>query len=318
MTIPISVVRRAVVRAKRGEFSDFFYVRRFDPTAGGAPVYVAVTCRLTGGTARTPLSLNRVELYGVEPNNNRVRLLRVDGDNIKTGVIKADIRYTGTGLLEGWWEVATPTDQVIAEVDRFTAGSISEDQRTVQRRFRRVKRFRVQVPLSGRLTLKGPRYSELPHQTPGFYQVILRIEASKGQASRSNLANRGGSQTLFSGGVAGFPLQALRYRVGDLEAAQSAALNPRLTVDDPGGGKARQVAMVWDVLQNGAVAVMVEVFDPESQEKHQLAAPMSKGLVILPRRWTEGRDVDSLRYMVTVLGRDQKPVGERITVSRVK
>ncbi len=76
--------------------------------------------------------------------------------------------------------------------------------------------------------------------------------------------------------------------------------------------------MVWDVLGNGAVAVMVEVFDPETEEKHQLAAPMSKGLVILPRRWIEGRDVDSLKYTVTVLGRDREPVGDRMVVSRTK
>ena len=111
MTIPASVSRRAVVRAREGNFSDFFYVRKFDPVGGGASVYVAVTCRLTAGTSRTPLSLTRVELYGDEPDIPRNPLIRLNDHNIATGVVHADIRYTGTGTLEGWWEIRPPIRQ---------------------------------------------------------------------------------------------------------------------------------------------------------------------------------------------------------------
>ena len=76
MTIPMSVIRSAVERSRTGAFSDFFYVRQFTPVAGadigagpGQNVFVSVTCRLTGGTARTPLSLSRVELFGEEKDS---------------------------------------------------------------------------------------------------------------------------------------------------------------------------------------------------------------------------------------------------------
>lgn len=62
MSIPPSVARRAYQAAARGEDSAFFYVRRFESLSGGPDEYVFVTCRMTGGGARTPLSLVDVKL----------------------------------------------------------------------------------------------------------------------------------------------------------------------------------------------------------------------------------------------------------------
>ncbi|CAN0282366.1 unnamed protein product, partial [Discosporangium mesarthrocarpum] len=222
MTIPSSVTRRAVVQARQGQQSDFFYVRRLVPTAAGinlgagagVPVLVVVTCRLTGGTSRTPLSLTEVILYGKEKaRDDRVLLIRVTPENLKTGRVQADIRYTGTGVMSGWWEVRTPSDPPVQELDRFTEGSISEAQRRQQRRFQRVKRFRIQMPLSGRITLRGPDYKALPKASPGDYEVLLRVEASRDREALSTLAAAGGSTNLFSGAAAGFPLPALEYRI---------------------------------------------------------------------------------------------------------
>ena len=66
MSVPVSVARRAFQDAEAGQSSEFFYVRRF--TRPGAPdQFVAVTCRLSGGGARTPLSLVDVQLaFGVD------------------------------------------------------------------------------------------------------------------------------------------------------------------------------------------------------------------------------------------------------------
>ena len=62
MTIPPSVSRRAYQAAEAGTGASFFYVRRFRRPAGGPDQYVAVTCRLTGGGARSPLSLTNVKV----------------------------------------------------------------------------------------------------------------------------------------------------------------------------------------------------------------------------------------------------------------
>ncbi len=62
MSIPASVTRRAYQAAAAGDRSSFFYVRRFVDGAGGPDQYVAVTCRLAGGGARTPLALTDVQL----------------------------------------------------------------------------------------------------------------------------------------------------------------------------------------------------------------------------------------------------------------
>ena len=57
-----SVSRRAYQAAVDGQTSTFFYVRRFVSNTGGPDEYVFVTCRLTGGGARTPLALLDVQL----------------------------------------------------------------------------------------------------------------------------------------------------------------------------------------------------------------------------------------------------------------
>jgi hypothetical protein len=67
MTIPPSVARRAYQAAERGENSAFFYVRRFRSLSGGPDQFVAVTCRLTGGGARTPLAQSGAHRYPHHP-----------------------------------------------------------------------------------------------------------------------------------------------------------------------------------------------------------------------------------------------------------
>ncbi len=62
MSIPSSVARRAYQAARSGQMSSFYYVRRFASTVGGRDEFVAVTCRMAGGGARTPLSLLDVQL----------------------------------------------------------------------------------------------------------------------------------------------------------------------------------------------------------------------------------------------------------------
>ncbi|HWB41886.1 MAG TPA: hypothetical protein VG500_11535, partial [Gemmatimonadales bacterium] len=103
MSIPPSVSRRAYQAAVDGQVSSFFYVRRFTSSAGAPDEYVAVTCRLSSGGARTPLALTAVELeFDVETPVLYVR----PGE--RPPPFWATITYNGTGRLVGRWEVVLP------------------------------------------------------------------------------------------------------------------------------------------------------------------------------------------------------------------
>ena len=317
MTIPASVSRRAVVRARQGNFSDFFYVRKFDPVGGGASVYVSVTCRLTAGTARTPLSLTRVNIYGREPGNPNVWLVRLDDQNILSGIVRADVNYTGTGILEGWWEVRTPSDLPVRDIDRFTPASLSEAERAQQRAFTRVKRFRVNLPLDGNITLDGPRYGDLPHSTAGVYEVLLRIDVARDREALSSIAITGQSTNLFSGGAAGFPLETLEYRVGkvNLGTATPTELAPRLALDRLPDGTT-QIGVIWNADAQVDGVLVINMTDPATGETFQLASPASKGFVVLPSNWTANRDVNAMRVSLSILGTDRKPLSADIPITR--
>ena len=209
MSIPPSVARAAYQAALRGATSTFFYVRRFQSLTGGPDEYVAVTCRLTGGGARSPFSLTDVHLQFdgqdaipfVTPGESPPR-------------VAARIAYTGTGRLTGRWEVVLPGENPPGARDLVTEASLPIDERSSQRRFTQLERFNVFLPPDGRVTLPGPDPSRLPSAVEGTYQVLLRVEASDDREGDSNLADAGaGVGIVHSGAVAGFALPVLRYVV---------------------------------------------------------------------------------------------------------
>lgn len=211
MSIPSSVARRAYQAAVAGEDSRFFYVRRFvDPTGFGPDQFVAVTCRLTGGGARTPFALLDVRLsFSTE---DAVLAVEV-GDEVAP--VQADIAYNGTGVLAGRWEVVRPGDAPPSSFDLLTEGTLPVELRGTQKRFLELDRFNVFLSPVGRATLEGPDLASLPTDVPGLYQVLLRVEASDDKEGDSNLEAIGaGSGLAHSGAVAGFPIPALRYVVG--------------------------------------------------------------------------------------------------------
>jgi hypothetical protein len=233
MSIPASVSRLAYQAAERGATSTFFYVRRFVSASGAADEYVAVTCRLTGGGARSPFSLTDVHL-------------QFGGDDALPFVapgeapppITARIAYTGTGRLVGRWEVVLPGEEPPSSHDLLTEASLPPDERGTQRRFTELERFNIFLAPDGHVTLPGPDLRRLPTNAEGTYRVLLRVEASDDRESDSNLDDAGaGTGIVHSGAVAGFALPTLRYivagsgaRTGAVEAQGSSglhALGPR-------------------------------------------------------------------------------------------
>ncbi|MEL6363960.1 MAG: hypothetical protein AAFR11_03865 [Pseudomonadota bacterium] len=321
MTIPYSVVRAAVVNARGGAFSDFYYVRRFSPVGGadigagpGADVFVPVTCRLTGGTARAPLSLSRVDVFGSEPADDDIRSIVVLGqENLNKGRVRARVRHTGVGILEGWWEVRRPGDPPLQEIDLFPEASLSEDERGDQQRFTRIKRFTIPAFAGGDVMIEGPRYADLPRDISGRHEILLRFVASIDREARSDVALAGESTNLMSGAVAGFPMPTLLYDVpaglAD-EAGSGGQLNARAhRVRTPGGGT--RWALSWTPVDD--VRLVLSVSLTNNGEMKRALSPMTDGFLILPSDWE--LLADGTRIAVEPLGADGAPAGPSETIT---
>lgn len=230
MSIPPSVARRAWQAASAGAPAAFFYVRRFVSRSGGPDVYVAVTCRLTSGGPTTPLSLVSVTLV---PDVDDPVLMLVPGAPAPGW--HADIAYTGTGRLQGRWEVVLPGEELPNEEDLLTEAALPLELRGSQRRWMQLERFNVFLPPSGRARLAGPDPERLPRQVDGAYLVLLRIEASDQSDSHSDLTAVGAGPGLVgSGAVAGFPMPTLRYFVGSGTEESAGARSLRLLRPEEG------------------------------------------------------------------------------------
>ena len=222
MSIPASVARRAYQAAERGERSSFFYVRRFVNAAGGPDEYVAVTCRLTGGGARSPLSLTDVQLLS---DDAAAPVLWVR-PGAAPASFNADVTYTGTGRLAGRWEVVLPGEELPTEADLLTEGSLPLEQRGLQRRYRQVERFNLFLPPTGRITIPGPDPQRLPTDAEGAYLVLLRVEAADDKEGDTDPRAVGvGDRVVHGGAAAGFPMPVLRYVVS--QAGEAATSVPR-------------------------------------------------------------------------------------------
>ena len=227
MSIPPSVAMRAYQAAQRGARSTFFYVRRFENLAGGADEYVAVTCRLTGGGARTPFALTDVRLAFATD----APVLAIAPDERVPPVI-ASISYNGTGRLKGRWELVLPGEEPPTDEDLLTEATLPMERRGTQRRYTQLERFNVFLPPGGRVELPGPPVERMPTRVHGMHMLLLRIEADDEREGDSDLSAVGaGAGVLHSGAVAGFPMPPLRYVVGSGE--------PSVEQLEPASGEAR-------------------------------------------------------------------------------
>ena len=223
MTIPASVARRAYQAAENGANSAFYYVRRFR-RAGSPDQYVAVTCRLSGGGARSPLSLTDVRI-AFAPEAPVLHVAQ--GEPLP--VLEAAITYTGTGRLSGRWEIVLPGEELPTEQDLLTEATLPLEKRGTQRRYTQLARFNEFLPPAGRVVLPGPDPDRLPTTADGIYYVLLRIEATTEKEGDSNLAAAGAGTGIVPGGaVAGFPMPVLRYIVGSGETIEK--LDARATL----------------------------------------------------------------------------------------
>src|SRR5262245_6520037 len=266
MSIPPSVARRAYQAAQAGSVSSFFYVRHFinlgggpDQGAGGPDEYVPVTCRLTGGGARTPFALTDVKVsFDTEAAENAIVFV---APGRKPPPIRARITYNGTGRLRGRWEVVLPGEQPPEDFDLLTEAALPIEQRAQQRRFTQISRFNLFLPPTGKYTLAGPDVARLPSTLEGQYIVLLRIEATDDKEADTDLSALGvGAGVVHSGGVAGFPIPVLRYFVGSGQANDIISLRLLTPAENAAAAADRPIDFSWTQAR-GVALYQLEIAD---------------------------------------------------------
>jgi hypothetical protein len=305
MSIPPSVALRAYQAAVSGADSRFFYVRRFVSTVGAPDQFVAVTCRLTGGGARTPFSLTDVKLsFDVDTPV----LLVKPGEPLPK--IKAEITYTGTGRLKGRWEVVLPGEEVPSETDLLTEATLPIERRPSQRRFTQLSRFDVFMPPVGRYTLNGPDTSRLPTTVEGPYLVLLRVEASDDKEGDSDLAAvSAGPGVVHSGAVAGFPVPPLRYFVGSGVSAPVGTVTLLLPIENEVRVSDKPIDFNWNGVPRAAV-YRLELASAEGDVL--LSALLQPGATTYRApSWLKDKTANgSLRWRVTALDESGNSISE--------
>ncbi|HEU4722621.1 MAG TPA: hypothetical protein VFS59_14775 [Gemmatimonadaceae bacterium] len=282
MSIPPAVAMRAYQDAVRGARSTFFYVRRFESPTGGPDEYVAVTCRLTGGGARTPFALTDVRLAFAED----VPVLALAA-GARVPPVAAIIAYNGTGRLRGRWEVVLPGEELPDEADLLTEATLPLERRGTQRRYTELARFNVFLPPGGRVTLPGPPTDRVPTRVEGTHLLLLRVEADDEREGDSDLAAVGaGEGVAHSGAVAGFPLRPLRYVVG---AGQSPG-----DADDPRPGDARLIGPEDGAVVPADTALVLRWHEDAGAARHRLELVGTDGATLFTAYVARG----VVRYVV--------------------
>jgi len=296
MSIPPSVSRRAYQAAATGSASTFFYIRRFISTTGGPDAYVAVTCELGSGGARTPFALTNVEL--TFENRDNVASIN-EGDPSPS--LSASISYNGTGQLQGRWEIVRPGDELPTEQDLLTQATLPVEQRPQQRRYTELERFSVFLPPAGTFVLRGPDPSKLPSNVRGLYMILLRIESTPDIEAISNVDEVGaGPAPVEAGGAAGFPIPPLRYFVGKAASMEASAVSLLAPRDMAVGTPESPMDVAWTEIPEVSLYRVV-VIDPTNTIL--LSALLRPGLGtyrLPPWIWTK-RDVRSVFWSVEAL-----------------
>lgn len=259
MSIPPSVARRAYQAAQAGSVSSFFYVRHFINSAGGPDEYVPVTCRLSGGGARSPFALTDVKVsFDTEAAENAIVFV---APGRRPPAIKAKIAYNGTGRLRGRWEVVLPGEQPPEDFDLLTEATLPIEQRAQQRRYTQISRFNLFLPPTGKYTIAGPDVARLPTTVEGPYLALLRIEATDDKEADSDLSSLGvGAGVVHSGAVAGFPIPVLRYFVGSGQANDAIPLRPLTPVENALLAADQPIDFSWTQAP-GAALYQLEIAD---------------------------------------------------------
>lgn len=302
MTIPPSVARRAFIDARRGNNSNFFYVRHFIGGAGGDR-YVTVTCRMAGGGARVPLALLDVKM-GFLDDKGAKDPVYVTKKGQTPGKVAARVFYNGTGRLKGRWEIKLPGDPEPKEFDLLTEATLPVEKRALQRRYTVLDTFDIFLPPKGKVIIPGPDPSRIPTATEGAYKILLRVEATREKEGNSNT----GAGVVSSGGVAGFPMPVLRYYVGSSDqilkhrnAFIAEDLKLILPKQDSIFEGTQPLEFSWSAVK-GALLYRLEITDKTNVVAAAVVSAQQHSYMAPP--WVSKGKAKKLGWSVTALGKN--------------
>jgi hypothetical protein len=325
MAIPTSVARRAYQAAVGGQSAGFFYVRRFASSAGNPDIFVNVTCRMTGGGARVPFALTKVEIK--TPTDKPVLFIESDAALPK---INAEIVYNGTGVLKGRWELVKPGEEAPTDFDLLTEASIPVGERGRQKRYTEVLRFDVFLPPSGKYLLPAPR--KLPTIVGGQYLLLLRIEVGEDKESENDLQILGvGGGKTQNGAAANFPMPTLKIFAGVMSDKLAWIKNGLITVlDKPQNSlnKNPQFAQqnveaikedvrvfAWLALDEAEI-YLLEVFDANESNLLSAYLPAPQLFYRLPLRFRDKFKNKQISWRMTALKKDGTAIARTETQKR--
>lgn len=257
MSITPTVARRAYTDAVQGNDSRFFYVKHFISTGGGPDQFVPVTIRLSGNGAGVPFSLTAVKLQW-QDGEKVVPFIKPDE---KLPKISAEIRYTGTGRLKGRWEIVKPGEELPDRRDLLSEAALPVEERGTQRRYTLLSRFNVNLPPGGRYVLPGPENWRIDKSIEGMYLLLFRVEASDAPNSASNI----GTDTIATGGVAGFSMPTLRYFVGNSSNANIQQITKNNLTADELSEQPLPIVLRWKTVAD-AKLYRLEIEDGENKK----------------------------------------------------
>lgn len=318
MTIPETIARKAYQIGLEGGNTGFFYIRRFTGPAGS--FYGVVTCRLTAGGASSPLSLISVELRFEGQSQTEPITAFASSADIRP--FSAILHFNGTGRLRGTWEIVQPGDSEPTNADLLPSASLPLEQRSLAQQYRVLAPFDLFVPPLGRVVLPGPDPRLLNNGMAGDFRILLRVQATPADASLSGtspgLAGPAGlpRDPVAAGGVAGFPIPFLRYRIArglapsvtaDAPAGMHSLLTPASSAQLPlqlawseapaPGAGARLGSFSWSEVP-GAASYRLR-FSLEDGRSFQARLPGR--LLSYPRPWWLSRDIGSVTAQITAV-----------------
>jgi hypothetical protein len=300
MSITPTVARRAYTDAVGGSDSRFFYVRRFIGTNGNPDQFVPVTIRLSGNGVGVPFSLTTVKLNW-QNGEKVVPFIKPDD---KLPKITAEIRYTGTGRLQGRWEIVKPGETLPERRDLLSESALPPEERGSQKRYTLLNRFNVNLPPGGKYILPGPENWRIDKSIEGMYVLLFRVEASDAPNSASNA----GAENIPTGAVAGFSMPTLRYYVGnssnvDLQSITNTSISSNELTDET-----LPILLRWKEI-GGAKFYRLEIQDEDKKIFSAILLPPVKEYQ-LPSFIRELAESKQLRWKIFAIDKDGKMLSE--------
>jgi hypothetical protein len=202
--------------------------------------------------------------------------------------------------LKGRWEIVKPGDELPEEQDLLTEASLPIEERGKQRRYTQISRFNLFLPPTGKAILPGPDPKLLPTNAEGAYQILLRIEASDDREGDSNLAALGvGADIVHSAAVAGFPMPALRYFVGNTLSDSTPALLLVQPAADKPLSPYQPIIFSWSGI-GGAAVYRLEIEDHAEQQTLVALLPPTL-LIYRAPSWLQDKVRGKARWRVVAI-----------------